>query len=321
MKSLIEKLLREKQFYFLSDKFSVNYLSKGAYNTMYVISSGKENKKFVIRINTHQDEFSGSGMESEFKVLSSLPEGIAPKPYVVDVSKKYFPYSYMIQSFVSGKHPTKFSLKLLSQLAKKMSLIHSINLSKCGIFPGKFEKYSLIRLLKPYFKRAETHISEIRNLMNSAKKYVEYHDKKNPLKKFSLIHYDVHYKNLIYDGKEVYFLDWEFAESGDPAMDIAMLFWYSTLFDSKIKLTELQKAHFIKEYKKLANGGNIEKRIKIQEPIVVLIQLLWLKSQIKNWEALPQPLSLEIKQQKLDYEQSVKIALDFLNKHRFNIGI
>lgn len=305
----VKKFLAQKQFPFLSKAPDVQLLGNGAYNTTFVIDND-----FVFRANTHRDSVGGHGLRSEHDILQVLPAGIAPKPYHLDDSCADFPVPYRIESFASGRVITDFTPHVLRMLAQHLIKVHSHKSRKSGPYPGIRASYSIGSTLQQFI--AETgDLPDFKEIVAKAQEYVVYWDNEMPLQEFSLVHYDLNSDNMLLDGDTLTLVDWEYSEFGDPAVDFAVLFWFSYLFGYTPRIPAKHRMLFYKEYVAAGGDAGVMDRASIQEPLVVLLQTLWFAAQIKNKDSIPSHIltteRLEI------YKQGLQKGLVYLKEHGF----
>lgn len=305
----IAQFLKKKQFSFLSQEPIIRLIGTSAYNTTFSID-----EKYVFRANTHQDDVGGHGLRSEHEILKLLPLGMAPEPLILDDSCKEFPVPYRIESLAKGEVVSLYTKEILSLLAKHLAKKHSFTFEKSGPYPGTKKTYSIGETLKP-FMDAMKDAEEFHEFIQKANEYIIFYDSKLSLKQFSLVHYDLNSDNMLFDGHKLTLIDWEFAEIGDPAVDICTLFWFSYLFGYTPKISDEDKDFFLQEYIAAGGSADIRDRIKIQEPLIVLLQSLWFAAQIKNNDRIPVHI---LTSERLEiYKQGLQLGLKYLYEHNF----
>ncbi len=268
----------------LGDGFEVTFLAKGSNNISYLLDNG--DKKLVFRICVNEKHSGSHGLRNEHIIQKLFEGGIAPKPFIWDGSKKKFPYKFRIETFVEGMKPKRLTEKTMLKLARILAELHSKKFAKCGKYPGKDRVFLFGEIVKPYFKKARHYNELLDHFIDLGECHIEYYKNKlKEFKDFTLIHLDLHIDNLVLENSELKLLDWEYAEIGDPAMDIAILFWYSDMF-GYAEIPERIKQKFMNEYVRLTGNQKIRKRVRIYEALVVLYQLTWYVVQIRNAEKI-----------------------------------
>ncbi|MBU0648712.1 aminoglycoside phosphotransferase family protein [Patescibacteria group bacterium] len=104
----------------------VDTLGNGENHLIYLAVIG--NKKLVFRISFRKEL--EDALKNEFNILKKLPQGLGPKPFVFDDSKKIIPNSFMIQSFIPGEKINAWTKGLLATHAEQLVLLHSKNISE-----------------------------------------------------------------------------------------------------------------------------------------------------------------------------------------------
>ncbi|MBI4448071.1 phosphotransferase [Candidatus Woesearchaeota archaeon] len=216
-------------------KFS--FLASGNHNYNYVIET--IGKKYVLRIENNP-QF--KNLKKEYNLLKSLKVGLGPKAYFFDKSHNIISADYFVEEFVEGKYPTKLNAKFIILMAKWAKRLHGQK-QPC-------KKYSLLKAIKPYFRNVHNHKNalsdEVTNEIDSLFKRVIVFCNKNDnffgnRKKASLLHSDLSRENIIYDGKKIKLLDWEFSNYNFPEWDIVY-------FMQSLELSNKQKELFLKTY-------------------------------------------------------------------------
>lgn len=214
------------------------FLASGNHNDNYAIETN--DRKYVLRIENNP-QF--KNLKKEYNLLKSLKPGLAPKVYFFDKSHKIIPADYFVEEFVEGKYPTKLTDKFIILMAKWLNKLHQQK-KTC-------KKYSLLKAIKPYFRNVNNHKTaiptETANEIESLFKRVTTFCKKNDglfgnRKKASLLHRDLSRENIIYDGKKIKLLDWEFSNYNFPEWDLVY-------FMQSLELNTKQKELFLKTYK------------------------------------------------------------------------
>lgn len=219
------------------DLVRFSFLAKGNHNDNYTIETTE--KKYVLRIENNP-QF--KNLKKEYQLLKSLKSGLGPKVYFLDKSHKIVPRDYFIEEFVEGKYPKKLNDKFIISIAKWLKKLHQQK-KPC-------KKYSMLKAIKPYFRNVKNHKDaipvETTNKIEALFKRVANFCKKNDeifahRKRACLLHSDLSRENIIYDGKNIRLLDWEFSRYDFPEWDIVY-------FMQSLELNQKQKELFLKTY-------------------------------------------------------------------------
>jgi len=197
-------------------KFS--FLAQGNHNDNYLIETAKG--KYVLRI---EKSLQFRNLRKEYKILQSLREGLGPKVYLFDLTGKIIKKNYLVEEFISGKHPKiKVDDNFIKLMAKWFKQLHKIKLSAN-------KGYSLINAIKPYYNNFKKYnytldddfSEKIARLFKEVLKLCRENDKIFfSDKKFSLLHRDCSRDNIILSNNNVRLIDWEFSGYGVPEWDL-----------------------------------------------------------------------------------------------------
>jgi len=219
------------------DLVKFSFLASGNHNDNYAIETTEN--KYVLRIENNP-QF--KNLKKEYNLLKSLKSNLGPKVYFFDKSHKIIPTDYFVEEFIDGKYPKKLNDKFIILMAKWLKKLHQQK-KPC-------KEHSMLKAIKPYFKNVNNHKnaipSETANKIYSIFKRVTTFCKKNDgifadRKEACLLHSDLSRENIIYDGKKIRLLDWEFSRYNFPEWDLVY-------FIQSLKLNSKQKELFLKTY-------------------------------------------------------------------------
>lgn len=188
--------------------FKHEAIGSGAHNLNYVLETNSG--KFVLRVYAN---FQFDNAKGEFRILKRLNGHLAPKAFLLDASKKYIKYNYMVQEFVSGKPINKLSNKMIIKISKLLKEVHSITEeNKERPLKKHISKWAKSNILeKSICLGEEFHKSMIMLYKN----VLERLEKCNPLlkkyKRFHLIHEDPVLENFLVQDEKIVLIDWELA--------------------------------------------------------------------------------------------------------------
>ncbi|MBT5021411.1 aminoglycoside phosphotransferase family protein [Candidatus Woesearchaeota archaeon] len=212
-------------------------LASGNHNSNYAIVT--TNKKYVLRIENNP-QF--KNLKKEYTLLKYLRPGLGPEVYFIDTSHKIIPFDYFVEEFIEGKHPKKLNDKFITLMAKWLKKLHQQK-KPC-------KKHSMLKAIKPYFRNVNNHrnaipsktINKIDSLFNRVTDFCKKNDGLFAnRKKACLLHRDLSRENIIYDGKKIILLDWEFSNYNFPEWDLVY-------FIQSLRLNSKQKDLFLKTY-------------------------------------------------------------------------
>ncbi|MFV0131801.1 phosphotransferase family protein [Streptomyces sp. HMX87] len=177
-------------------------------------------------------------MHQEFAALSQLPDGIGPSPVLLNENPDSpLGAPYMVCGYVPGRvpKPAQWSDSLLHAHARQLSRFHARAFPRCGDIGAPAAEQSaplsLVSLFEeslawwqgrfPHMLRSR----EIGALLSRVEAFVTAAEPAfRRLDRFALIHGDLVVPNIVVDdvGTPRY-VDWEWAQLGDPAQDLAYI--------------------------------------------------------------------------------------------------
>lgn len=262
-KKQAEKICRKLGFSFQNVKF----LARGNHNETYLLDT--KEKKLVIRI---QNSSQSGNLSQEYSILKKVNGKGAPKAYLIDKSRKILKNSFVVEDFVTGKHPERkvpdsFVVKMAGwykQLHKNKKKITPKTKKECDLLNRFLGYQKSIVQNKAYvpttiYTELEQFFPKIKSLLE---KYASIFNRRSY---FSLVHGDPTRTNVFLKGNDITIIDWEFTRYDYPETDLVF-------FDYSYDLTKKQKDLFFKEYdyKKTTIGKNILRLFYIDHYLGVL---------------------------------------------------
>jgi len=232
-KTQVEKICKKLG----EDLVKFSFLASGKHNANYSIET--KGKKYVLRIENNP-QF--KNLKREYALLRTLKPGLGPKAYFLNTSRKIMPFDYFVEEFIEGKPPKVLRDKFIIHMARWLKKLHS------GTKPSK--KHSLLRTIKPYFRNVRNHMDVLSNdivdeLVPLMKRVSSYCRKNDDIfgrrSKISLLHRDLSRENIIYDGKNITLLDWEFSRYDFPEWDLVYII-------KSLKFNDRQENLFLRTY-------------------------------------------------------------------------
>jgi len=260
---------------------SVSKLGMGSSNLNYLILAN--NKKFVFRLNMQPDK--KNKMIKEYNALKILSKiNISPKPFVLDLSKKFFDTDLIILEYLEGITSNKTKpyhsdlfIRRLSILVAKM---HNTKITK------EFKKLRIQITTKgyeEYFKFTKNmhknyimdHLKNkvLRNLIETTNDHLKSKSTGLDFKpNIVLTQGDICEQNVIVNKGKISLIDFESTELADSAADIAHIF---CTFGEPF--TARQKKIFLTKYSQVSNRKDptLDQRIEVWLPISFFEIFLW----------------------------------------------
>lgn len=176
------------------------------------------------------------GMEAEFIALGMAPPGVGPVPVCLTAAAETpFGRSLLVQSVVPGRvvPDSSWTPALLVSHARQLAALHARRYAAHGALDvapsehrSELSPHQILRDALTYWENTrpdlleETAAGKLAGLMEPflyaaapAFEGIE----------FALVHGDSCAANILVDGGQVRYVDWEWSEIGDPARDLALL--------------------------------------------------------------------------------------------------
>lgn len=255
-------------------------------------------------------------MKHEFNSLKVLPKGFGPEPILFDSSKKIFPKTYEILSFVEGRHLKKWTDKHLKMHAKKLAMLHknkSRHWGKIGQKKKIFDLYKYLLKEMRGYKGNDAFIFDDKDIKTLTPKIKKYIKEKNhlftSLKRFSMIHTDTCLVNTLFQKDEVKFIDWEWMRYGDNAEDLAQAYSEDLAIPPWImKLSKKRADLYLNTYLKYNPDKTLKQRVEVWSIYIKFTALLYFKWKTRNYDKRTSNESREY------YKKASKSVADNLKK-------
>jgi aminoglycoside phosphotransferase (APT) family kinase protein len=216
---------------------SVRLLGQGESYAAWLVEAGGA-APVVVRIARRSLEDLPRPMADEFAALGQVPRDIGPSPILLDQSgASPLAAPYMVTSFVPGRvrPPEQWSEALLSAHAAQLAQLHERSFDRCGAITQPPERRSPTLSLIERFSSslawwqashpAVVRDADVARLLPRVEAFVvAARPAFERLHRFALVHGDLIAPNILVDEAGVpRYVDWEWAEIGDPVQDFALL--------------------------------------------------------------------------------------------------
>ncbi|HYK07922.1 MAG TPA: aminoglycoside phosphotransferase family protein [Candidatus Eisenbacteria bacterium] len=262
---LEQELIKEKEKIFASIPLYINTIfrdscnetvmqyslisTKSTYHVLYKVVTKKHT--YVLRVSALQSLYTDFTFFTEEKIQNALKQLHMPsvKIFLVDVSRKYYPFDFMIMEFIEGDtlEDKRYSAlnDVYTNLGRVLKKIHSIPLKGVGLL-------SMTALLKKgefsgissnweefFYTNLSKHISKtysLKVITKKSKQIIERIFSENSMnlneRPMVLIHNDLATRNVIFHKTKIKaILDWEDTIIGDLLWEVA--FVNTFLFEKK----------------------------------------------------------------------------------------
>ena len=227
----------------------------GTVNECWILHS--EEKQYLARLGQNLPAEFIRTWQNELKANQIAAEaGLAPQPIFIDEDSLAAIYPWCGDPLSQ----VELTPELLKEIAHRLSLLHGIESPVAQVgYRDTIENYlSIISKNANWLnKSAIDHLA----LLDQA----DIWDKSEDL---SFCHHDLNPGNILWDGKQCTFIDWEYARVAHPLFDLASLSNHFALTDKDLKLLLAQYQHH--EY--------LEKEVRDAEKMVHGLEKLWLEA-------------------------------------------
>lgn len=248
----------------------LKYAGLGQASTIRSLGSGVHNDGYYAKVGPHEycvrvARYEGKrGLIREADALKRLPKGIAPE--LIHFSENTAPIDrlWSITTFIGGVSPKSLTLSQLESLGSKLAHIHAIaapghDVVDAGEVTGDKSdlwKYLLWSCRSFYDSDEAMPDDRLARFIPKLKQWFDAQQKTLRLPKTKyLLHKDVGVGNLIAKGDEVFVIDWEDREFGDPMSDFPTGFW-DIEAAGRIVLSLQERQALYRGY--IAGGGAID---------------------------------------------------------------
>jgi len=253
------------------------------YNINHVIQL--VHKRYVLRLNVEKQSGLSHQIEYEYKTLEYLADyGIVPKPYLVDNTKRWLPFGFLVQEYLPGKHLDYDEIEGIGEAAAVLATLHRIALptEKFLIMwddPLKDSLKEITRMLSGYAER-KSRDRELVKAGSKLQKKLEVSADINGkhFKAVSIIHTDVVNDNFIRSPEGIKIIDWEKPRIDDGTYDVCVFLGKPPQIWGASRLMDKgEREYFIHKYCRSGGyeQGEIEEKVRIRQPFVSFRWVLW----------------------------------------------
>lgn len=207
----------------------IRSLGSGVHNDGYYAKVGS--REYCVRIARYEGK---RGLIREADALNRLPEGIAPELIYFAEDTAPIDRLWSIATFIDGEQPKQLTIPQLKSLGSKLAQVHAIpapehdTVDAGEVTGNKKDLWEYLLWSCRSFYDPNEAIADVRlaNLVPKIKQWFEEQQKALhvPAIKY-LLHKDIGVGNIIARGDEVFLIDWEDREFGDPMSDFPTGFW------------------------------------------------------------------------------------------------
>ncbi|MBS3137333.1 phosphotransferase [Candidatus Woesearchaeota archaeon] len=265
--------------------------------------------KYLLKLNINKMLDIDSMLGVEYNILKYMNGVFGPKVYHLDTSRKTFPYDIIICEFIDGEAPKEYNKHVLVNIAKVMSVIHSIDTDQMKTFlPTRtpFENFELFTAFPKDIKKTKE-LAVINQLIAKAKH--ELYNNKSLFTNINqcFIYYGIDLNNLLFKENKIKLIDWSLSCKGDKAEDIALVFAAANIFHKK-PLDQKTRNLFLEQFTLYGDDRTLAKRLKLFE-FLTSLYILCILYRLLYSPTIPKEI---LKKHKKRYESCLRYGIGYL---------
>jgi thiamine kinase-like enzyme len=247
---------------------SYELINSGFTNTIYKVDN------YIVRLCTYEDNEKSFSKEIDFYSNNNI-SGI-PKLYIGDTSKSIVPYFYQIEDKINGVPLYEVWYKLDNN-EKEIIIDKIINILKEIHKDKKDYEDTFLNDVICKINSIKDKCSDIGDICNDLITISNIIFKDN---KYVLIHGDLHFDNFLYDGENIYLLDFERITYAPLDYDFKIISCYSTYpylwASAKTDIITVEDDYkdvldlFLNRYEELNRIPNVRERLDVYKCIEIL---------------------------------------------------
>lgn len=267
------------------DGLAATLLGQGEAN-LNVLLTLDDGRQLNLRIGM-RGAASAETLRREFAILRLAPAGSAPQAYAADFSERLLPAPYLLLEYLPGSSKTDWTTADLARHARSLARLHTRTFPYHGDAEQPtappFDMLQRFDVALDYWRRATPELLELavsRRLLAPIRHFIA---ERQPLfaalNQFAVVHGDAHPLNVLFDGDQVRYIDWEWAALGDPAMDVAAIGWdISTAWQFELTGNRLER--FLAAYQEQRADATLAERREVWMLFTMFFDQLYHRTQI-----------------------------------------
>ncbi len=227
----------------------------------------------------------------EYETLNALTQIGFPVPqaYLCETNSKFFGFPFIL---ISKEEGNNVNIDQIGSFAITLATLHNLTIDQLGLQSLRFPRDSLefantkVACLK-HFMKTTKHYGFLKRNFSSAINWLDSYSLNVSCPKYCLLHGEYHPRHtLLTNNSELTVIDWENAEIGDPAFDVA--YAYNTVklmyANSAEEPAEIFLAEYIKKFK-----GEIQQRLEFYKMVsllgVAIVVSTWISNPIEAYKS------------------------------------
>jgi aminoglycoside phosphotransferase (APT) family kinase protein len=262
-------------------------IGQGEANINLLVTVNRSHR-FNIRIGLRGKE-SERTLQSEFEVLQLLPSGIGPGVFALDFSQTHLPQPYLLLQYITGALKKTWDLADLQLHAHTLARLHQRKFDGHGpigqLSEAPYDFLYRFDVALNYWQSHHPYLLEIpvvQRLFRPIRHFIVAHrDLFMALRHFTIVHGDLHPLNILFNGDQLCYIDWEMAAIGDPALDVSMIGW-DIETSWQMELTGDHIRDFLDTYLALEPDDTLPQRREVWMIYTMFFDQLYHRTQIPN---------------------------------------
>ena len=250
-----------------NNNISVEVLEGGWTNDTYLVTD--DNKKYVAKIG---------GDKKDFGIIRSNEIQAHRAAYEANISPRllYNKKEIAIYEYINNKILNLQDLREEKNLLKLINLIKIIHNEVFNYLKNKNSFHNIFQIMNYKFDILKKYKSPYNDKLHDLIEDSKFFQSETKSHKIVFTHNDFYYKNILYDGKKFWIIDWEYSGFNPNILDLANL-------SRNIGLNENEDNFILEEYfrspitSKLRSGFNAIKLISILNEVI-----WWMLAEIKS---------------------------------------
>jgi aminoglycoside phosphotransferase (APT) family kinase protein len=244
--------------------------------------------RFNLRIGLRNEE-SLRTLQSEFAMLRAIPAEIGPRAFAADLSRANFSHPYIVLEYIDGAVKANWDTDDFQAHARTLARLHQRKFDRHGainqLTDAPYDFLHRFDVALHYWQNNFSYLLDIpvvRRLIPPIRHFVAAHNTLfTNLRRFTVMHGDAHPLNILFQNDRVRYIDWEWAEIGDPACDLAMLGWdVATAW--QIELTGERRDRFLDAYLVLEPDHALRQRRDVWMVFKMCFDQMYHRTQLAN---------------------------------------
>ena len=238
---------------------SIEVLEGGWTNDTYLVTD--DNKKYVAKIG---------GDKRDFGIIRSNEIQAHRAAYQADISPKllYYKKEISIYEYIECKNLTLQDISKEKNLLKLVNIIKIIHNEVFNYLKNINSFLNIFQIIDHKFHVLKKYNSPYSDKLNDLIKDYKLFQSETNSHKIVFTHNDFYYKNILYDGKKFWIIDWEYSGLNPNILDLANL-------SRNLGLNDNQDNFILEEYFRSQITSKLKNSFQAIKLISILNEVIW----------------------------------------------